>query len=60
MIERLPQGTAGFLVAELGPEEGEQAVAPVKPPGSVGGEIGQDRQPLRLAQHRLGLPTVRG
>ena len=59
-VERAAEGGPRVLRVEVGPEEGEESVAPVESAGRVGGEIGEDREPLRLAQYRAGLHVVRG
>ena len=59
-VERAAEGGPRVLLVEVGPEEGEERVAPVESAGRVGGEIGEDREALRLAQYRAGLHVVRG
>jgi hypothetical protein len=59
-MEGAPEGGARMALVEIGPEQGEQGIATVEAPGKVGGQVGQEREPLRLAQHRFGLPSVRG
>ena len=47
-------------LVEVGPEEGEEGVAPVEAAGRVGGEVGEEAQPLRLLEHGQQLPAFRG
>ena len=67
-VERAAEGGPRVLLVEVGPEEGEERVAPVEPPGSVGGEVGQDARaasadaaPCRPPRRpRCGGPRRRG
>ena len=49
-----------MALVEIGPEEGEQGVAPVEAAGSVGGEVGEESESFRLPQHGRRLASVRG
>ena len=59
-MERAAEGGAGVSLVEIGPEEGEERVAPVEPAGRVGGEVGEEAEPLRLLEHGPHLPAFRG
>ena len=48
MMESLTQGTAGFLVPELRPEEREQGVAAYRPRGGLEREVREQRDALWL------------
>ena len=58
-VERPPEGGARVLLVELGPEEGEQDVAPVEPAGRGDGEVRQQGQPLRLPEDGADFFAVR-
>jgi hypothetical protein len=51
--ERRAQRASGPLRIELRPEEGGEFVAPVEAPGSRGGEVRQQSDPLGLPQSRF-------
>jgi hypothetical protein len=42
----------------LGPEEGQQCVAPVKAAGACEGEIGEESDALRLRENRMEVLAV--
>ncbi len=57
-MESLPQCTAALLVAELGPEEGEQRVAANRPCGGLEREVREQREAFRLGSSSRGVRTV--
>src|SRR5688572_32876222 len=46
VVQRLAQGTSGFIVAELRPEQGEEGVAADRRPGRLDREVSEQRHPL--------------
>ena len=54
-MEGLPEGTAGVLLVELGPEEEEEGVAATKCVGGKGGEVGEQGQALGLHRDGAGI-----
>ena len=57
-VERLPERLSGVRLAELGPEEAEELIAPVEAALCLDGQIDEQCQPLRLGEHRADLSTV--
>jgi len=51
-MHRLPQRVPRVRLVELRPEQGKQGIPAVEASGSCGGEIGEERDALRPAQHR--------
>ena len=51
-MQGLSQRVARPLVRQLGPEHRQQLVTPVEPPGRRDGEVNQQREALRLREHR--------
>src|SRR6476646_7326217 len=58
MMESLPQCTSRFLVAELGPEEGEQCVAADRPCDGLEREVREQCEAFRLGSSSCGVRTV--
>src|SRR3989442_1742045 len=54
-VQCLAQCRSRVLLVELGPEQGEQAVAAVESSGSGGGEVGEQRQTARSSEQTLDL-----
>lgn len=59
VVHRLIQCRARTFVVQLGPEQGEDGVAPMKATRRGAGEPGEERQPLGLDQHGLKRAAVR-
>src|SRR5215210_4084398 len=57
-VEGPAECSSGVLLVQLGPEKPQQGVAPMKPARGGNCEIGEQRQPLRLLQHRTHVDSV--
>ena len=55
-MQRAAEGGARVALVEVGPEEGEEGVAPVEAAGRVGGEVGEECEPFRLLEHGAAPP----
>ena len=59
-VERAAERGPGVSLVEVGPEEGQQPVAAVVAAGRIGGEVGEQGEPLGLLEHSPDLPPVGG
>jgi hypothetical protein len=57
-VHRLAEGGARALLVLLRPERDEQPVAAVEAPARRRREVGQQREPLALGDHRVEPPAV--
>ena len=58
-VEAPPERGAGVRRVAVRPEQREQRIPPMEPPRRRGREIREQRQPLRLRQHRSRIRPVR-